>query len=147
LEKGGAFQVKRWGFAVLLVAQMPADFIGIRQGDDVEIIRGDLADIFYQATAGDCEYIFGDSIRSMQEVEAGVEVELEHGGKRVFDLVIGLTGYIPMYVLWFSARNLNSQWILAAIISPFLVCPINYDSTGGSTFSFIGDGMGAGFLF
>ena len=74
------------------VAQIPADFIGIRQGDDVEIMRGDLADIFYRATAGDCEYIFGDSIRSMREVEAGVEVELEHGGKRVFDLVIGADG-------------------------------------------------------
>ncbi len=74
------------------VAQMPADFIGIRQGDDVEVMRGDLADIFYRATAGDCEYIFGDSIRSMQEVEGGVEVELEHGGRRVFDLVIGADG-------------------------------------------------------
>jgi 2-polyprenyl-6-methoxyphenol hydroxylase-like FAD-dependent oxidoreductase len=66
--------------------------MGIRQGDDMEIMRGDLADIFYRATVEGCEYIFGDSIRSIEEVANGVTVYFEHGQPRVFDLVIGADG-------------------------------------------------------
>jgi 2-polyprenyl-6-methoxyphenol hydroxylase-like FAD-dependent oxidoreductase len=66
--------------------------MGIRQGDDMEIMRGDLADIFYRATVEGCEYIFGDSIRSIEEVANGVTVYFEHGQPRIFDLVIGADG-------------------------------------------------------
>src|SRR5215471_15920515 len=45
------------------VARMPAHvFAG-----DVEILRGDLAEILYQATQGTTEYVFGDSITRLEE--------------------------------------------------------------------------------
>lgn len=59
---------------------------------DVEIGRGDLAQILFEATRNDVEYIFGDSIRSIAEDAAGVDVGFEHGPARRFDLVIGADG-------------------------------------------------------
>ena len=70
------------------VARMPAHvFAG-----DVEILRGDLAEILYQATQGTTEYLFGDSITSLDEHPGGVDVSFEHAPPRTFGLVIGADG-------------------------------------------------------
>ena len=61
-------------------------------GGDVEILRGDLAAIIYERTAADCEYRFGDSITTLTETPAGVEVTFERGPAQTFDLVIGADG-------------------------------------------------------
>jgi 2-polyprenyl-6-methoxyphenol hydroxylase-like FAD-dependent oxidoreductase len=61
-------------------------------GGDLEILRGDLADILYQRTAGRCEYLFGDSISRLTETADGIQVEFEHGEARTFDLVFGADG-------------------------------------------------------
>lgn len=55
----------------------------------LEIMREDLAEIFYDATRGEVEYIFGDSITSISE---SAEVTFEHAAPRRFDLVIGADG-------------------------------------------------------
>ena len=47
----------------------PALFAG-----DVEILRGDLAAVFYQATRDDTEYIFGDSVTGLEQDDGGVHV-------------------------------------------------------------------------
>lgn len=61
-------------------------------GGDLEILRGDLSEILYERTAASCEYLFGDSISGLKEVEHGVEVTFEHAVPRTFDLVIGADG-------------------------------------------------------
>ena len=70
------------------VAQMPAHvFAG-----DVEILRGDLAEILYEATQGTTEYVFGDSITRLEEGPGGVQAWFEHAPPRTFSLVIGADG-------------------------------------------------------
>jgi 2-polyprenyl-6-methoxyphenol hydroxylase-like FAD-dependent oxidoreductase len=69
-------------------ASLPADFAG----GEVEIRRGDLSRILYEATRSDTEYLFGDWITSLTETPHGVEVTFEHGLPRRFDLVIGADG-------------------------------------------------------
>ncbi|MFC9996638.1 FAD-dependent monooxygenase [Nocardia sp. NPDC127526] len=61
-------------------------------GGDIEILRGDLADVMYKHTADKCEYIFGDSISALTETADGVHVEFENTRARTFDLVFGCDG-------------------------------------------------------
>ncbi|QBD74624.1 FAD-dependent oxidoreductase [Ktedonosporobacter rubrisoli] len=74
------------------IATLPADFMGGRIGRDDEIMRGDLAHILYERTRDTTEYIFGDSIASMEQREDGVQVNFANGSSRHFDLVIGADG-------------------------------------------------------
>ncbi|GAA0850434.1 FAD-dependent monooxygenase [Streptosporangium amethystogenes subsp. fukuiense] len=75
------------------VADMPASFLG---GNgvvgEVEILRGDLVDIFHQATEGKVEYVFDDTITSLAQAPDGVRVTFERSAARVFDLVVGADG-------------------------------------------------------
>lgn len=70
------------------VASMPEGFTS----GELEILRGDLADILFQNTRDTTEYIFDDSIVDIAESSAGVDVRLQRGGERSFDLVIGADG-------------------------------------------------------
>lgn len=67
-------------------------FNGVGANGDTEIQRGDLARVLYEATCGDVEYIFGDSITALVQAEDGVRVTFEHAAPRTFDLVIGADG-------------------------------------------------------
>jgi 2-polyprenyl-6-methoxyphenol hydroxylase-like FAD-dependent oxidoreductase len=58
----------------------------------VEIMRGELTSILYEATRDDVDYRFGDSIRTLDEDGDGVEVSFELGPPRRFDLVVGADG-------------------------------------------------------
>ncbi len=66
----------------------PASF----QSGELEILRGDLSRILYDATKDDVEYVFGDSITGVLDHDDGVTVTFEHGEPREFDLVIGADG-------------------------------------------------------
>ena len=70
------------------LASMPDGFTS----GELEILRGDLAGIFHEATREGAEYIFDDSIASIQETDSGVNVVFERGGRRSFDLVVGADG-------------------------------------------------------
>jgi 2-polyprenyl-6-methoxyphenol hydroxylase-like FAD-dependent oxidoreductase len=59
---------------------------------EIEILRGDLAEVFYRATEGDVEYLFGDHITSIQQDDDRVEVSFAIGTRRTFDLVVGADG-------------------------------------------------------
>jgi 2-polyprenyl-6-methoxyphenol hydroxylase-like FAD-dependent oxidoreductase len=61
-------------------------------GGEVEILRGDLAAVFYERTAGRCQYLFGDSIAALTETADGVQAEFENAPARTFDLVVGCDG-------------------------------------------------------
>ncbi|RVV99676.1 hypothetical protein EKE94_03055 [Mesobaculum littorinae] len=60
--------------------------------EDVEVTRGDLSALLYDATVGDVEYIFGDAIAELEQDDEGVDVTLRSGTQRRFDLVVGADG-------------------------------------------------------
>jgi 2-polyprenyl-6-methoxyphenol hydroxylase-like FAD-dependent oxidoreductase len=70
------------------VASMPDGFTS----GELEILRGDLAAIFHDATRETTEYIFDDSIAAIEESEAGAEVLFQSGARRSFHLVVGADG-------------------------------------------------------
>jgi 2-polyprenyl-6-methoxyphenol hydroxylase-like FAD-dependent oxidoreductase len=72
------------------------------EGDDsltseVEIVRGELAKLFYQISKSNVEYIFGTTISDFVDGDNGVNVTLktlangEHG-QRIFDVIIAAEG-------------------------------------------------------
>jgi 2-polyprenyl-6-methoxyphenol hydroxylase-like FAD-dependent oxidoreductase len=58
----------------------------------VEIMRGELAKIVYDAGRDSIDYVFGNSIRSLEQTDRGVDVSFRHGSRQTFDLVIGADG-------------------------------------------------------
>ena len=70
------------------LAVMTGEFLG----GDVEILRGDLAAVFYERTADRCEYLFDDSIAALTQTADGVYAEFENAPARAFDLVVGCDG-------------------------------------------------------
>ena len=70
------------------LASMPDGFTS----GELEIMRGDLARVLYEATQYGTEYIFDESIAGMREDADGVEVDFYRGETRRYDLVIGADG-------------------------------------------------------
>jgi 2-polyprenyl-6-methoxyphenol hydroxylase-like FAD-dependent oxidoreductase len=58
----------------------------------VEVMRGELASILYEATRADVEYVFGDTVRDLAETADAVEVTFERSPSRRFGLVVGADG-------------------------------------------------------
>lgn len=69
-------------------ATLPAEAFG----GDVEVLRGDLAEILYENTRHDCEYIFGDTIEAIDDRPDGAHVTFKSGLERTFDIVVGCDG-------------------------------------------------------
>ncbi|MEV0359307.1 FAD-dependent monooxygenase [Nocardia sp. NPDC050697] len=59
---------------------------------DIEILRGDLSRVLYDATRDGVEYLFGDRITRLTQDADGVDVVFESGTNRRFELVIGADG-------------------------------------------------------
>ena len=59
---------------------------------EIEILRGDLAEVLHDATRDSVEYVFGDRIVDLTQDADGVDVAFAAGGRRRFDLVIGADG-------------------------------------------------------
>ncbi|GIF17540.1 2-polyprenyl-6-methoxyphenol hydroxylase-like FAD-dependent oxidoreductase [Actinoplanes tereljensis] len=74
------------------IAALPASLLMGRKGDDIELMRGDIGHILYDATKNDVEYVFGDSITSLTDGPDGVDVAFERGAPRRFDYVVGADG-------------------------------------------------------
>jgi 2-polyprenyl-6-methoxyphenol hydroxylase-like FAD-dependent oxidoreductase len=70
------------------IASMPDGFTS----GQLEIMRGDLAGILYEATRHDTEYIFDDSVTGLVEEESGVKVTFNRSRPRTFDLLVGADG-------------------------------------------------------
>ncbi|MEV5965119.1 FAD-dependent monooxygenase [Kribbella sp. NPDC051952] len=74
-------------------AALPAElFDGAGPVAEIEILRGDLAKILYDATAADVEYLYGDSVDALDQDTSGVQVRFTSGRQRRFDLVVGADG-------------------------------------------------------
>ncbi|WIB60171.1 FAD-dependent monooxygenase [Curtobacterium sp. MCLR17_007] len=60
---------------------------------ELEILRGDLAALLVQRTAGDTEYRYGDRVTAVHDDAAdGIAVSFEHGQEERFDLVVAADG-------------------------------------------------------
>jgi 2-polyprenyl-6-methoxyphenol hydroxylase-like FAD-dependent oxidoreductase len=59
---------------------------------DIELLRDDLVELLYEATLPRTEYLFGDSIATLDNRGPGVDVTFESGSARTFDLVVGADG-------------------------------------------------------
>ncbi|MFG2317583.1 FAD-dependent monooxygenase [Streptomyces tendae] len=70
----------------------PHAVTGGATGRDLEIRRGDLTDALYMAVRDDVEFLFNDSIDTLDQNEHGVDVTFRGGGSRRFDLVFGADG-------------------------------------------------------
>src|SRR5215213_1212225 len=61
-------------------------------GRHVEVMRGELAAILYEATRTDARYVFEDSVGSIVEDHDGVTVKFDRAPAERFDLVLGADG-------------------------------------------------------
>jgi 2-polyprenyl-6-methoxyphenol hydroxylase-like FAD-dependent oxidoreductase len=61
-------------------------------GDSIELPRGDLARLLYEAGRDDAEYLFGDQVTAVAEDQDGLDVRFESGAERRFDLLFGADG-------------------------------------------------------
>jgi 2-polyprenyl-6-methoxyphenol hydroxylase-like FAD-dependent oxidoreductase len=89
-DTGGLSLVGRTGrrLASMTVGQFGGDGLIA----EIEILRGDLSRVLYDATKDTTEYVFGDRITAMDEQPDGVHVTFAAGAPRVFDVVIGADG-------------------------------------------------------
>ncbi|MER8157087.1 FAD-dependent monooxygenase [Streptomyces sp. NPDC094472] len=62
------------------------------EGQDLEVRRGDLAASLYGKVRDDVEFLFGDSIDTLDQSGQGVDVTFRSGRGRTFDLVVGADG-------------------------------------------------------
>jgi 2-polyprenyl-6-methoxyphenol hydroxylase-like FAD-dependent oxidoreductase len=76
-----------------VAARMPVELFG-GEGivSDIEVLRGDLAQVLYEATVPATEYLFDDTARRLDQDDEGVTVTFEKAGPRRFGLVIGADG-------------------------------------------------------
>jgi 2-polyprenyl-6-methoxyphenol hydroxylase-like FAD-dependent oxidoreductase len=74
-------------------AEMSAELFG---GEgivaEIEIARGDLARVLYEATSAFTEYRFGDRITELTQDAGGVDVTFAGGDRERFDIVVGADG-------------------------------------------------------
>jgi len=93
-----AASVDERGFALVdrrgrRTATMPSDLFG---GEgivaEIEIARGDLAQILHDDTAPHTEYRFGERITALQPDASGVDVTFASGARERFDVVVGADG-------------------------------------------------------
>lgn len=95
-------------------ASLPPDFAG----GEVEIRRGDLSRVLYEASRHTTEYLFGDHITSLIETPNGVNVTFKHAPARTFDLVIGADGmHSGVRALAFGAEARFSRFMGAYFAS------------------------------
>jgi 2-polyprenyl-6-methoxyphenol hydroxylase-like FAD-dependent oxidoreductase len=98
LDQVRALSVDQRGLALVnsagrVTARMPAELFG-GEGivSEIEVLRGDLGQVLYDATAADAEYLFDDTIRGLDEDETGITVSFEKSPPRRFGLVVGADG-------------------------------------------------------
>jgi 2-polyprenyl-6-methoxyphenol hydroxylase-like FAD-dependent oxidoreductase len=65
---------------------------GVIDPDDIEILRGDLARVMVEATRTGVRYRFDESIASLEQHAASVDVSFTSGARETFDVVIGADG-------------------------------------------------------
>lgn len=130
---------------------------------ELEILRGDLVKILYNHTKNEVEYIFGNYITDLKELETGVKVFFNNGEERNFDLVICADGIrsktrslifgdeplvrpVGLYVSYFTIPKIASdnrwaRWYNATSSRVIVLRPDN-EGTIRASFSFLSEPKG-----
>lgn len=74
------------------LATLDGDMFGMRNGRDIEVMRGDLAHILYDTTREIVHYRFNDSVAALEDRADGVSVRFASGVARTFDFVVAADG-------------------------------------------------------
>ncbi|MEV7778488.1 FAD-dependent monooxygenase [Kitasatospora sp. NPDC088351] len=129
LEQARATSVDQRGIAFVdasgrHTARMTADSFG-GEGiiSEIEILRGDLGRLLYEATRPETEYLFDDTITALDQDDDGVTVAFEKAEPRRYGLVVGADGLhsavralafgpesayvrpLNVYTAWFTATD------------------------------------------
>jgi len=67
---------------------------------EIEILRGEMAQVLYDSSKAQTEYVFGDYITALDEREDCIRVAFAKGAEREFDLVVAADG------IYSKTRNL-----------------------------------------
>lgn len=87
-------------------------------GGDVEILRGDLCRILYEATRNMTDYAFDDTVTAMADTGDGVHVTFQNAPPRTFDLVVGADGlHSAVRDLAFGETRIDHLGMCSAIFS------------------------------
>ncbi|MFF8913752.1 FAD-dependent monooxygenase [Streptomyces sp. NPDC015032] len=70
----------------------PHTLTGGVAGRDLEVRRGDLTEALHAAVRDDVEFLFDDSIDTLDQSGHGVDVTFRGGSRRTFDMVFGADG-------------------------------------------------------
>ncbi|KAA0921387.1 FAD-dependent monooxygenase [Streptomyces apricus] len=129
MDRARAQSVDQRGLALVdasgrTTARVPADsFGGEAIVSEIEILRGDLARLLYDATLPDTEYLFDDTITEIDQDADAVTVTFEKTAPRRFGLVVGADGPhsvvralafgrkqefvhpLGLYTAWFTATD------------------------------------------
>jgi 2-polyprenyl-6-methoxyphenol hydroxylase-like FAD-dependent oxidoreductase len=98
LERVRGVALDQKGFAYVdangrITARMPADaFGGNGIVSEIEVLRGDLCRVLYEASLPGTEYLFDDTIVALEQDTSGVTVTFERASSRRFAFVIGADG-------------------------------------------------------
>jgi 2-polyprenyl-6-methoxyphenol hydroxylase-like FAD-dependent oxidoreductase len=98
MDQARAVSLHQRGMAMIkssgrIAARMPVDsFGGEGMVSEIEILRGDLGQVMYDATLPDTEYIFDDTITALDQDDSGVTVSFEKTAPRRFGFVVGADG-------------------------------------------------------
>ncbi|WP_424216627.1 FAD-dependent monooxygenase (plasmid) [Streptomyces sp. BI20] len=133
MDRARALSVAQEGFALVdasgrITARVPADAFG-GEGivSEIEILRGDLAELLHDATAPGADpgitHLFDDTVTSLTEHADGVDVTFEKAPPRRFGLVVGADGLhsvvrslafgperehvrpLDLYTAWFTSTD------------------------------------------
>jgi 2-polyprenyl-6-methoxyphenol hydroxylase-like FAD-dependent oxidoreductase len=88
-ERGMAYVDKNGRHTATMLAHM---FGGEGMVAEIEIMRGDLTQILFEATRDSTEYLFDDRIDELGQSDDGVKVTFRSGLTRTFDIVVGADG-------------------------------------------------------
>src|SRR5262249_7317204 len=98
LDRVRAVALEQEGFAYVdakgrITARLPADAFG-GEGivSEIEVLRGDLCRVLYEASLPETEYIFDDTITGIEQDAGGVTVTFEKAPSRRFSIVVGADG-------------------------------------------------------
>ncbi|MGW6507695.1 hypothetical protein ACWGCP_09125, partial [Streptomyces niveus] len=88
------------------------DYVSQVNPEDLEIARGEVTTVLYAHTRDDVEYVFNDSIATLDTHDGGVDVTFTRGAPRTFDIVVGADGiHSNTRRLVFGEESLFSRYL------------------------------------
>ncbi|MEZ2388318.1 FAD-dependent monooxygenase [bacterium RCC_150] len=130
--------------------------LGRPRGEDLEVPRADLAGILADAVRDDAEFLFGDTLTSLNQDDGGVDATFQRAAPRRFDLVVGADGlHSAVRSMVFGAEEHFVRHLGLYIATMSLGCPatepsavVMYNRPGLSlTVHPVRGTAGAGFIF